>query len=121
VRRKGGKVDPIPLNYKACQAVAAMLKMRPEVDHSTLFVTKFKTPMSRRAIQYTVNKYLQAAGIKNASMHTLRHTMATHHISRGTDLKTIQETLGHADLATTAIYVSLAKKAQRKALQEHTL
>jgi site-specific recombinase XerD len=47
--------------------------------------------------------------------------MATHHISRGTDLKTVQETLGHASLSTTAIYVSLAKNAQRKALQEHAL
>lgn len=47
--------------------------------------------------------------------------MATHHIARGTDLKTVQETLGHADLATTALYVSLAKQAQRRALQEHAL
>jgi integrase/recombinase XerC len=84
-------------------------------------VTKFKAPMTRRAIQYTVSKYLQMTGIKNASVHTLRHTMATHHISRGTDLKTVQETLGHASLSTTAIYVSLAKNAQRKALQEHAL
>jgi site-specific recombinase XerD len=121
VKRKGGKIDTIPLNYKACQALAAWLKVRPKVDHTTLFVTKFKAPMSRRAIQYTVSKYLQSVGIKNASVHTLRHTMATHHIARGTDLKTIQETLGHADLATTAIYVSLAKNAQRKALQEHAL
>ena len=121
VKRKGGKIDTIPLNYKACQALDAWLKVRPEVDHTTLFVTKFKAPMSRRAIQYTVSKYLQSVGIKNASVHTLRHTMATHHIARGTDLKTIQETLGHADLATTAIYVSLAKNAQRKALQEHAL
>ncbi len=38
-----------------------------------------------------------------------------------TDLKSLQQTLGHADLATTSIYVSLAKKAQRQALQEHAL
>jgi site-specific recombinase XerD len=121
VRRKGGKVDTIPLNYKACQALAAWLKVRPELDHSTLLVTKFNTPMSKRAIQYTVSKYLHAADIKNASVHTLRHTFGTHHALRGTDLKTIQETLGHADLSTTAIYVSLAKNAQRKALQQNAL
>lgn len=61
------------------------------------------------------------AGIATASVHTLRHTMATHHIARGTDAKTVQETLGHATLTTTTIYISLAKKAQRKALQEHAL
>ncbi len=121
VLRKGGRTQLIPLNYKACQALAAWLTARPEVDHEALFVTKFKAPMSPRAIQYRVKKYLDEAGIKGASVHTLRHTMATHHVARGTDLKTLQVTLGHADLATTSIYVSLAKKAQRQALQEHAL
>ena len=68
-----------------------------------------------------VSKYLKEAEIKGASVHTLRHTMATHHIARGTDLKTVQETLGHASLSTTAMYVQLAKKAQKRALQEHAL
>jgi site-specific recombinase XerD len=44
---------------------------------------------------------------------------ATHYIVRGTDPKTIQETLGHASLETTARYIALAEKAQRQALQEH--
>jgi integrase/recombinase XerC len=121
VTRKGGRVDTIPLNYKACQALDAWIKVRPKVDHLSLFVSKFNTPMGKRAVQYTVSRYLQAADIKNASVHTLRHTMATHHIARGTDPKTIQETLGHASLETTARYIALAKKAQRKALQEHAL
>lgn len=121
VTRKGGKIEEIPLNYKACQALKAWLKVRPQVDHDGLFVSKFKTKMTPRAIQYMVRKYLREAGIQGASVHTLRHTMATHHVAAGTDLKTVQETLGHADLSTTAIYVSLAKKAQRKALQENAL
>jgi integrase/recombinase XerC len=121
IRRKGGKVDTIPLNHKACKALKAWLKVRPEVDHQALLVTKFKTQMSPRAIQYAVAKYLQEADIQGASVHTIRHTMATHHVAAGTDLKTVQESLGHADLATTAIYVSLAKKAQRQYLQENAL
>jgi integrase/recombinase XerC len=68
-----------------------------------------------------VSKYLQAADINGASVHSLCHTMATHHIGRGTDLKTIQDTLGHASLETTARYIALAKTAQRKALQKHAL
>lgn len=121
VTRKGGKIETIPLNYKACQALKTWLKTRPKVDHDALFVTKFKTPMSQRAIQYTVKKYMEEAEIKGASVHTLRHTMATHHIAQGTDPKTIQETLGHESLETTTIYIALAKKAQRKALQDHAL
>ncbi len=121
VQRKGGKIDRIPLNYKACQALAAYLKVRPKVEHDGLFLTKFKTRMTTRAIEYMVTKYLSETGILNASVHTLRHTMATHHVIRGTDLKTVQVTLGHASLATTTIYVSLSKQAQKKALQEHAL
>jgi site-specific recombinase XerD len=121
VKRKGGKVDTIPLNYKACKALDTWLKVRPDMDHPALFVTKFSTPMGKRAVQHTVSKYLQTAAIKGASVHTLRHTMATHHIARSTDPKTIQETLGHASLETTAGYIALAKKTQRKALQEHAL
>ncbi len=121
VQRKGGKVERIPLNYKACQALAAYLKVRPHVEHNGLFVTKFKTRMTARSIEYMVSKYLTETGILHASVHTLRHTMATHHVARGTDLKTVQVTLGHASLATTSIYVSLSKRAQKKALQEHAL
>ncbi len=121
VQRKGGKIERIPLNYKACQALAAYLKVRPKVQHDGLFVTKFKTRMTSRAIEYMVAKYLAETGISGASVHTLRHTMATHHVARGTDLKTVQVTLGHASLATTTIYVSLSKQAQKKALQEHAL
>ncbi len=47
--------------------------------------------------------------------------LATHHVARGTDLKTVQVTLGHASLATTLIYVLLSRRAQKKALQEHAL
>jgi site-specific recombinase XerD len=121
VQRKGGKIERIPLNYKACQALAAYLKVRPTVDHDGLFITKFKTRMTTRSIEYMVSKYLGETGISGASVHTLRHTMATHHVARGTDLKTVQVTLGHASLATTTIYVLLSKRAQKKALQEHAL
>lgn len=121
VTRKGGKIDTISLNYKACKAIDTWLKVRPKVDHDALFVTKFKKPMGPRAIQRMVKKYMEEAEIRGASVHTLRHTMATHHIAQGTDPKTIQETLGHESLETTTIYIALAKKAQRKALQDHAL
>ena len=51
----------------------------------------------------------------------LQHTMATHHIARGTDPKTAQEMRDHSSLIITRIYIALVKKAQRKALQEHAL
>jgi integrase/recombinase XerD len=121
IRRKGAGEQTIPLNYKACRAIQTWLKVRPDVDHRALWISKFGKPLGAQSLRRAVKKYLIEAGIDAASVHTLRHTMATHHIAAGTDLKTLQETLGHADLATTAIYVSLAKKAQNRALQEHAL
>lgn len=123
ITRKGGKVVLVPLNFKACRVLktwkATKHKREPGCD--AVFVSKYGLGLSRRAIQDAVARHLATASITGASVHSLRHTMATHHIARGTDLKTVQETLGHADLATTALYVSLAKQAQKRALQEHAL
>jgi site-specific recombinase XerD len=121
IQGKGRKSRTLPLNYKACRALKAWLTIRPDIDDPALFVTKFRGPMGARTIQNIVKKYLDEAGIKNASVHTLRHTFATHHVAKGTDLRTVQETLGHADLKTTSIYVSTAKEAMRRDLQDHAL
>ena len=118
---KGRRERWIPLNYKACRALKTWLKVRPETDHNALFVTKFRKPMGARSIQYVVKKYLAEAEIKGGSVHTLRHTFATHHVAQGTSLRTVQELLGHADLKTTSIYVQLAQEAVKKELQEHAL
>jgi site-specific recombinase XerD len=91
------------------------------VPIDALFITRLQTAITPRAIEQMVSKYLAEAQIANASVHTLRHTTATHLVAKGADLKSVQATLGHASLETTAMYVSLAKKAQRKVLQEFAL
>jgi len=121
VHGKGRKQRTLPLNYKACRALKAWLAVRPQSESRALFLTKFRQPMSTRAIQRVVEKYLQEAGIANASVHTLRHSFATHHVAKGTSLKTVQEALGHADLKTTSIYVSTAKEAMKRDLQNNAL
>jgi len=77
--------------------------------------------MAVRAIQHVVKKYLKDASIKGASVHTLRHSFATHHVAQGTSLRTVQEMLGHADLKTTSIYVQLAQEVIKKEVQENAL
>jgi integrase/recombinase XerD len=77
--------------------------------------------MGKRAVQRMVKTYMDEAGIQNASVHTLRHTFGTHHAAKGTNLKTIQDTLGHADLKTTSVYISTAKAAMKRDLQDHAL
>ena len=121
IQGKGRKNRTLPLNYKACRALKTWLNIRPDIDDPALFVTKFSEPMGARSIQNVVKKYMDEAGIKNASVHTLRHSFATHHVAKGTDLRTVQEALGHADLKTTSIYVSTAKEVMRRDLQNNTL
>ena len=118
---KGRKERWIPLNYKACRALRTWLSTSPNGEDRALFVTKFRRPIGPRAVQHLVRKHMREAGIKGASVHTLRHTFATHHVAQGTSLRTVQEVLGHADLKTTSIYVQLAQEAVKRDLQEHAL
>ena len=69
-----------------------------------------------------VEKYLKEAGIINVSVHTLRHTFATHTIKKGTKLEVVWQALGgHESLETTSIYVHLAREQMDKELQENAL
>ena len=121
IRGKGRKNRTLPLNFRACRALKTWLSIRPKIDEPALFVTRFRAPMGKRAIQRMVGKYLAAAGIHHASVHSLRHTMATHHVSQGTSLKTLQEALGHENLSSTSVYISTAKVAMKRDLQDHAL
>ena len=118
---KGRKSRTVLLNSRACEALAAWLQVRPDIDSDALFLSSHRRPLSPRQYQYLIGKYLKAAGIKEASVHSLRHTFATHHIALGTDLVTVQEFLGHSSLDTTKLYIGLAKKRQAQHIQEHAL
>ncbi|MGB3346892.1 MAG: tyrosine-type recombinase/integrase [Candidatus Humimicrobiia bacterium] len=118
---KGRKERTITLNWKACKAIKTYLKVRPKTDNKGLFITKFGKPVGPRGFQNVIKKYLEEANIKNASVHTLRHTFATHQIKKGTNIRVVQEALGHESLQTTSVYISLARKLMDKELQEHAL
>ncbi len=91
------------------------------MEKNEIFINKFGHPLGPRGVQILVRKYMDEAEIKGATVHSLRHTFGTQHGARGTSLRTVQEALGHKDLKTTSLYVSLAREVMNKELQEHAL
>ncbi len=121
MRRRRKKTQRVILNHKACRALAVWLQVRPKVRHNSLFVTRLRTPMSLRAIQYAVKKYMRKAGIEKASTHSLRHTSATHYLLQGVGLKTVQDLLGHKQQRSTERYLGAVEEARRRELQRGAL
>lgn len=83
-------------------------EVKPEI-----YLFEGQTPgqvMGERSIQYVINEALQKTNIKKqVSMHTLRHSFATHLLEDGVDIYTIQHLLGHSQLRTTIIYLHVAR------------
>jgi len=106
---KGNKERLVPYGDRAREALRSWLEHgRPKAAREDLphcFLTRTGKPMLREDVWRVVRKHLRAAGIgADASTHTLRHSFATHLIEGGADLRSVQEMLGHASVATTQIY-----------------
>lgn len=106
---KGGKERLAPLGSYAVSAIGEYWLVadaaRPAEEGSPAFANKSGGRLSVRGVRRIVEKYARQAGIaKTVSPHTLRHSFATHMLNRGADLRSVQELLGHAHIATTQIY-----------------
>lgn len=118
VKRRGGRVAMLPLNYRACEAITAYLRVRPDVGCSELWISRNHRPMTTRQVQKRIRKYLDKAGIHDGSPTTLRHTYGTHHALKGTDLKVLQNNMG---ITNATLYSRLAGREQRRAAQRNAL
>lgn len=110
---KGGKDRDITLSPRLLEILRDYWKWRkPQVYlFPSLLRPRSDKPITDKTIWYAVREAARRAGIKKKiTPHTLRHSWATHLLERGTDLKTIQVLLGHADLEATTIYLHLSQR-----------
>jgi integrase/recombinase XerD len=116
---KGSKERIVPIGGKAIEALRKYLEharprlvgIRPE---RRVFVNLRGGGLSRQGLYKIVRRHARSAGLEHRmSPHTLRHTFATHLLSGGCDLRSLQEMLGHADIGTTQIYTHLSTERLR--------
>ena len=113
-RGKGSKERLVPVGSAATRAINAYLgRGRPKLVgdrlESRLFVNHRGSGLTRQGLYKIVQRHAAAAGLaERMSPHTLRHTFATHLLAGGCDLRSLQEMLGHADIATTQLYTHLS-------------
>lgn len=107
---KGRKERIVPILPAVCEAVSEYMKLCPYAIEPSgpLFLGARGGPLNPRMIQLAMEKLRGALGLPDsATPHALRHSFATHLLAGGGDLRTIQELLGHASLASTQIYTEV--------------
>ncbi|MGR3973872.1 MAG: tyrosine recombinase XerC [Candidatus Rhabdochlamydia sp.] len=125
VRGKGKKERIIPMTRRASTWIATYLNFpdrycdgerhQKECDPQAIFLNKWGKRISVRSIDRGFKHYLQQSGLAaKATPHTIRHTIATHWLEKGMDLKTIQTLLGHRSLSTTTIYTHVSTRIKKE-------
>jgi len=111
---KGNKDRIVMLPYSIVAYLEDYRRLYPKDDW--VFAGQYKgEALSGRTVQQVMHNAVAKAGLeKKATVHTLRHSFATHLLESGTDIRYIQRLLGHASLNTTMIYTHITPKAERK-------
>ncbi|WP_284272816.1 tyrosine recombinase XerC [Bradyrhizobium iriomotense] len=110
VTGKGNKTRMVPVLQNVLALVAEYVAMCPHplAAEGPIFVGARGGPLSPRIIQLAMERLRGALGLPDsATPHALRHSFATHLLSRGGDLRAIQELLGHSSLSTTQVYTGI--------------
>jgi len=117
---KGSKERIIPIYMRAAKAVEDYIKdVRPKMvrddSQKALFLNCRGDRLTRQGLWQKLKEYVKNAGLKKEiTPHTLRHSFATHMLSGGADLRSVQEMLGHANISTTQIYTHLTSEHVRQ-------
>lgn len=129
LRGKGKKERIVPITKNAADWIKSYLEHPEryrnsnihfaEVDPKAIFLNKLGTRLTSRSVDRKFDYYLNQSGLAGKlTPHTIRHTIATHWLENGMDLKTIQVLLGHTSLSTTTIYTQVSTKLKKKVYDE---
>jgi integrase/recombinase XerD len=117
---KGSKERIVPVGRRAAEALRRYLaRGRPHLDRRhrpELFLNAKGGPLTRAGVFLILRKLAGKAGLEPERVHPhlLRHSFATHLLEGGADLRSVQEMLGHADLATTELYTHVSDSRRRE-------
>ncbi|MCH9626027.1 MAG: Tyrosine recombinase XerC [Chlamydiales bacterium] len=125
LRGKGKKERVVPITKNAADWITAYLEHPErhkdmdghlaEIDETAIFLNRIGTRLTPRSVDRKFDKYLTTSGLAGkVTPHTIRHTIATHWLENGMDLKTIQLLLGHTSLATTTLYTQVSSKLKKE-------
>lgn len=118
VHGKGNK-ERIALFGEACREAMTEYMENERVDGVALFTNAHGRPITTRTVQNVIKRWARAAGLPDdVTPHTLRHSFATHLLDGGADLKTVQQLLGHENLATTQVYTHVSIERLREAVEK---
>ncbi|MFI5344325.1 MAG: tyrosine recombinase XerC [Chlamydiales bacterium] len=125
LKGKGKKERIVPITKNAVHWIRSYLEHSerhikmdthsPQADPDAIFLNKHGTRLTTRSIDRLFDQYLRQSGLAGRiTPHTLRHSIATHWLENGMDLKTIQILLGHSSLSTTTIYTHVSTKLKKR-------
>lgn len=127
VTGKGRKQRQLPIGdaarralivYVAEERSTLLATARDGADRFALFLNRRGNRVTPRSVRHVMTKYASGAGLPPVSPHSLRHSFATHLLDGGADLRTVQELLGHENLATTQIYTHVSTERLRAVYEQ---